>query len=120
MGHSVRQAAGEPTVITHAALSHSEDMSRRQRRYLLTMLIRTACFLGLVLTPGPWRWSFLVGAAILPTIAVVLANAADRRAVVDDDVEEFARPALTDHTTIPGEVVDDPPDDGPSTSDPPR
>lgn len=29
--------------------------------------------------PSPWRWSFLVGAAVIPAIAVVLGNAADRR-----------------------------------------
>ncbi|HEX2856748.1 MAG TPA: DUF3099 domain-containing protein [Propionibacteriaceae bacterium] len=103
---------GEPVVITRAAPSHSEDMGRRQKRYLITMLIRTACFVGLVLTPGVWRWAFLAGAAVLPTIAVVLGNAADRRSVVSDDTEpvpasdEPERPALTDTTVIPGEVVD--------------
>lgn len=99
-------------MITRAAPSHSEDMGRRQKRYLITMLIRTACFVGLVLTPGVWRWAFLAGAAVLPTIAVVLGNAADRRSVVSDDTEpvpasdEPERPALTDTTVIPGEVVD--------------
>jgi len=99
-------------VITHAAPSHSDDMARRQKRYLLTMLFRTACFLGLWLTPGVWRWAFLAGAAILPTVAVVLGNAADRRSVVIDDTpaagtpDEPRRPALTDTSVIPGEVVD--------------
>ena len=36
------------------------------------MLVRTVCFIGLVITPSPWRWSFLVGAAVIPAIAVVL------------------------------------------------
>ncbi len=100
-------------VITHAALSHSEDMARRQKRYLITMSIRTACFVGLWLTPGVWRWAFLVGAAILPTIAVVLGNAADRRGVVVDDTtppddgDEAPRKAITDRSVIRGEVVDD-------------
>ena len=101
---------GEPVVITHAALSHSDDMSRRQHRYLITMSIRTACFVGLWLTPGVWRWSFLVGAAVLPAIAVVLGNAADRRSVVVDDTVpstgETPREAITDQSVIPGEVVD--------------
>ncbi|MES6838462.1 DUF3099 domain-containing protein, partial [Cutibacterium acnes] len=51
----------------------------RQRRYLWSMLVRTVCFIGLVITPNPWRWSFLLGAAVIPAIAVVLGNAADRR-----------------------------------------
>lgn len=104
-------APGEPVVITKAALSHTEDMARRQKRYLLTMLIRTACFVGLCLTPGIWRWSFLLGAAVLPTIAVVLGNAADRRSVVTDDPTPVSavQPIgeLTDHAVIRGEVVDD-------------
>ncbi|MES6002286.1 DUF3099 domain-containing protein, partial [Cutibacterium acnes] len=49
----------------------------RQRRYLWSMLVRTVCFIGLVITPNPWRWSFLLGAAVIPAIAVVLGNAAD-------------------------------------------
>ena len=43
------------------------------------MLVRTLCFIGLVITPSPWRWTFLLGAAVIPAIAVVLGNAADRR-----------------------------------------
>ena len=98
-------------MITHAAPSHSDDMARRQKRYLITMFIRTACFVGLWLTPGVWRWAFLAGAAVLPTVAVVLGNAADRRSVVVDDTpppapDEPARPAITDTTVIPGEVVE--------------
>ena len=49
----------------------------RQRRYLWSMLVRTLCFLGLVITPSPWRWPFLLGAALIPAIAVVLGNAAE-------------------------------------------
>lgn len=65
--------------ITSAKRSASEDLEMRQRRYLWSMLVRTVCFIGLVITPSPWRWSFLVGAAVIPAIAVVLGNAADRR-----------------------------------------
>lgn len=109
----LRATTGEPVVITKAAPSHSEDMSRRQKRYLITMLIRTGCFVGLVLTPGYWRWSFLIGAAVLPPIAVLLGNAADRRSVVIDEAPAADARALTDHRTITGEVVDDQPADGP-------
>ncbi len=39
------------------------------------MSIRTACFIGAVIAPSPIRWFLLVGAVILPYIAVVMANA---------------------------------------------
>lgn len=39
------------------------------------MMIRTACFIGAVIAPPPFRWFLLVGAVILPYIAVVMANA---------------------------------------------
>ena len=39
------------------------------------MMIRTACFLLAVILPSPWRWFALVGALLLPYIAVVVANA---------------------------------------------
>ena len=77
---------------------------------MITMAIRTGCFLGLAFTPNIWRWAFLVGAAVLPTIAVVLGNAADRRSSVIEDTPQpgDAAPiaAITAHETIPGEVVD--------------
>jgi hypothetical protein len=52
----------------------SSDISGRQRRYFLSMAVRTACFLGAIITPSPWRWYLFTAAAILPYIAVVLAN----------------------------------------------
>ena len=42
---------------------------------LITMAIRTACFVLMVVVDGWLRWVFLAGAAFLPYVAVVLANA---------------------------------------------
>ena len=39
------------------------------------MAIRTACFIGAVIAPSPYRWFLVVGAVTLPYIAVVVANA---------------------------------------------
>lgn len=61
--------------ITSAAPSLSDDQSGRQRRYLFSMGLRTACFLLAVATPSPWRWFFLLGAVTLPYFAVIIANA---------------------------------------------
>lgn len=61
--------------ITSAQAALSEQQSRRTRRYLISMTIRTACFLAAVFSHGWWQWAFLVGAVFLPYIAVVAANA---------------------------------------------
>ena len=56
-------------------MAHSEEIPGRMKRYLISMSIRTACFIGAVIAPSPIRWFLLVGAVILPYIAVVMANA---------------------------------------------
>lgn len=64
--------------ITTAAPSPSVDIARRQKRYMISMTIRTLCFLGAVFTRHiPWLCAvLLVGAFVLPYIAVVMANSA--------------------------------------------
>jgi Flp pilus assembly protein TadB len=67
----------EPTyfAITSAPTGLSEDISGRQRRYFISMMIRTVCFILAVVFPSPWRWFFLLGAVGLPYVAVIVANA---------------------------------------------
>ena len=66
----------EAVRITSATRSHSDDVGARQRRYLISMGIRTACFLAAVFSIGHWYlWIFLAASLVLPYIAVVLANA---------------------------------------------
>ena len=69
------QNSEESFSITSAPKRLSSDLAGRQRRYLISMLIRTACFLLTVALPSPYRWFALVGAMFLPYIAVVIANA---------------------------------------------
>jgi hypothetical protein len=62
--------------ITSASQAHSDDISRRQRRYLVSMGIRTVCFvLAVVFAGGVLMWIFIAASFILPYIAVVMANA---------------------------------------------
>src|SRR6478752_3904445 len=61
--------------ITGARSGLTQDVSDRTRRYLISMSIRTACFIGAVVAHGPLRWILFVGALVLPYIAVVMANA---------------------------------------------
>jgi hypothetical protein len=61
--------------ITTAQSSLTVDQSARQRRYFISMMIRTVCFILTVVLPSPYRWIALIGALTLPYIAVVAANA---------------------------------------------
>ncbi|HET8970598.1 MAG TPA: DUF3099 domain-containing protein, partial [Candidatus Nanopelagicales bacterium] len=69
--------ADQPEVfrITNADEGLSADQRSRAHRYLVSMAIRTLCFIGAVLAPPPWRWVLFAAALILPYIAVVMANA---------------------------------------------
>lgn len=71
--------AHEAVNITSAQPGHSDDLHRRQMRYLISMGIRTACFVGAVIASGPTRWVLVAGAVLLPYFAVVLANTASMR-----------------------------------------
>ena len=61
--------------ITSAQNALTRDQAGRQKRYFISMMIRTACFILTVILPSPYRWFALLGAVTLPYIAVVVANA---------------------------------------------
>jgi hypothetical protein len=69
--------------ITTAAESRDADITARQKRYLLSMGIRSLCFIGAVSTAIAgitWLWPWLIaGALVLPYVAVVMANNAATR-----------------------------------------
>ena len=55
-------------------------MVARQRRYLISMSLRTVCFIAAVLVgPGALRWVLVAGAVFLPFFAVVMANAGNQK-----------------------------------------
>ena len=60
--------------ITSARSSQTEDAAARTLRYLISMGIRTVCFVLVVVVPSPWRWFFAAGAVFLPYFAVIAAN----------------------------------------------
>ena len=80
-----RAARAEPEVhrITSAPESLSDDLSRRQRRYLWQMGVRVVCFVaaGLLWSHVPVAVSLalITAAAVLPYVAVLLANAGRER-----------------------------------------
>ena len=67
--------------ITGAKVPLSEDQKQRTRRYLVSMAIRTVCFIGAILASGWLRWALVAGAVLLPYFAVVMANAGRSRSV---------------------------------------
>ena len=65
----------DPISITDAEFSLSSEQRDRARRYFISMMLRTICFILTVLLPSPYRWITLIFAVILPYFAVVIANA---------------------------------------------
>ena len=97
----------EPVRITSATRSHSDDISARQRRYLISMGIRTACFVGavvafLTLGNGVVMWVLVIASFVLPYVAVVMANAGGSP---DPGGPEFFDPESS------GRALEGPPDD---------
>lgn len=66
--------------ITSAADSHTSDMSQRMKVYSIQMGLRVVCIIAMVLVDNlVARILLLLGAALLPWFAVLLANkGADR------------------------------------------
>jgi Protein of unknown function (DUF3099) len=76
----VSRASQQPVYsVTGVRRGTSDDLAQRQRRYLISMSIRTVSFVLAVVTHGPIRWVFVAAALILPYIAVVMANAVGTR-----------------------------------------
>ena len=99
----------DSTLITSAGRGRTLDLEERQKRYLITMGVRTACFLLFLVVPGWWKLAALGAAALLPAFAVLFANSADHRpppvVPADEDVE--ARPAITGGEVVCGTVEED-------------
>ena len=92
--------------ITTAASNRADDIAARQKRYLLSMSLRSACFVGAVVTALAgldWVWPFLIaGALVLPYIAVVLANNSASRG---DDFQLRTAGPVRPQLAAPGPVV---------------
>jgi hypothetical protein len=78
---SRRRAHGAEVVrITTAPETPGQDMAHRQKRYMISMGIRTLCFVGAIAVGQGWlRWVLVAAAFVLPYIAVVMANSASPR-----------------------------------------
>lgn len=107
---ATRAARADAVVITTAPTSRTLDVETRQRRYLITMAVRTAGFLAFLVVPGWWKVVALAAAAILPVFAVLLANASDHRPpppVEPESGSDIERLALPPGEVLRGTVEDD-------------
>jgi Mn2+/Fe2+ NRAMP family transporter len=82
--------------ITTASASRKDEIAGRQRRYVISMTIRTICFVAAILVGGWLRWVLVAAALLLPYVAVVMANATHSRS------DDFAlRPGDARHPELP-------------------
>jgi hypothetical protein len=65
--------------ITGARRGVRDDVNSRTRRYLISMGIRTVCFVLAVVAHGWLRWALIVAALVLPYLSVVFANGGRER-----------------------------------------
>jgi Flp pilus assembly protein TadB len=80
-----KRGSENPIRITTASSGVGADIASRQKRYIVTMGVRTLCFVAVAvlamshLGPGWLPWIFVVGAVVLPYVAVVMANASNTK-----------------------------------------
>jgi len=98
----------DAALITNAGHSQSLALAERQKRYLITMGIRTGCFLAFLVVPGWWKLVALGAAALLPAFAVLFANNQDHRAPATVPGEEpSASLAITSGEVVRGTVEEE-------------
>lgn len=82
MARGAARRGAETVRITDAPSNLADDIRSRQNKYLLSMALRTVCVVAAVLTVNVSVWAFslaLLGAVVLPYVAVVVANVAGPR-----------------------------------------
>lgn len=66
--------------ITSAPENVDADIAHRQKRYVISMLFRSVCFVAAIAVGDGWlRWVLIAAAFLLPYVAVVVANSASPR-----------------------------------------
>jgi len=107
-------------LVTEARPSRLEEIGQRERRYLVMMGIRVACFIvTVVMFVNHAGWFTVIpaaGAIALPYFAVVVANA--RREVGGTAGFRPYQPRLPERFVPPGQPGADGPDPGRDDDDP--
>jgi hypothetical protein len=108
-----RRGDDEVHRITDARRSHTDDQHARIVKYSVSMAIRAVCLVLALVVTGPARWVFIVGAIVLPYVAVVIANAGREQTPRAPDAWTVSGP----RELGPGTSTPPPPED-PHRSDP--
>ncbi|WP_243728558.1 DUF3099 domain-containing protein [Microbacterium sp. BK668] len=97
--------SGGPQSATSLPRAPRDAVGARSTRYLITMGIRVACFiLMVVVTPYSWyTWIFAAGAVFLPYIAVVGANVGEDTRSPAIEAPERALPSAPTAAAPPAE-----------------
>lgn len=70
-----RPTAEQPVLITDALPSRYQEHAERRKNYAIVMSIRILCFILAIVVPLTWlRVTFIIGALVLPWVAVIAAN----------------------------------------------
>lgn len=125
--HVPQEEAEDLHTITEAQAPHSEGIDHRMKRYALQMGLRIVCLIIAVIFDGWIRWVAVVGVAVLPWIAVVLANGNDRAEVKDVSYVPGATPRelipgrdyAKERESPSGDEPDEPPRERPASEDSP-
>jgi hypothetical protein len=72
-------------------------MHHRMKRYLISMSVRTVCFVLAVVLDGWLRWTMAAAAIVLPYVAVVMANAGPRKGTHAGSPYTPSTPVIEDH-----------------------
>ena len=109
--------------VTGLPPSLEDDQGQRMRRYLVSMGIRTVCFILAVIALAGLHWTLIgwvlvIAAVLLPYVAVVMANATRSRTsttlgpvTTNDPMAPLPSPPLFSPPLSPDRPEEDPPDD---------
>ncbi len=105
-------ASQSSNVITDAPEAASRDAAKRKRWYLILQGVRVVAIMVAFLIPGWPKWIVIIAAAVLPGIAVLVANQPNQKAIIEaeqasrDAAEAPSQAGLTDgsYDVIPGEL----------------
>lgn len=108
-------ASESSTLITDAPEAASRDAANRKRWYLILQGFRVVGIMVAFLIPGWPKWIVIFAAAILPGIAVLIANQPPNEKArleaeqASREAAQTARAGLTDgsYEIVPGEVCDE-------------
>ena len=104
--------------VTGVRRSLTDDLDSRMHKYLISMTIRTICFVLAVVFQGWLRWVFASAAMVLPYVAVLIANAGREPNPQGPAAYVPDLPALSDQPHVQAPPAEVPPAEAPDQPKP--